>query len=77
MFSIKVVGKNDYYTVYEASAYSVNETQEKLRSVSFWTDGGGKEPGLIIVDGENTMVVYIMNANGKTIDVVNPLRQAG
>ena len=76
MFSIKVVGKDGYYTVYEAESYSVNETPEKLRSVCFWTKGSGQEPGLIVVDGEKAEVVYVVNTTGKTIDVINPLSQA-
>lgn len=69
MFSLKVVEK-DHYTVYEADAYNVGRTPGKLRSVVFWTRGGGQEPGRVVVDGDIVEVVYIMNTSGKTVDVV-------
>ena len=73
MFSIKVVGDGDHYTVYGCSAYNVGKTATNLRSISFWGKGSGDEPSIIIVDGPKTVVVYIMNEAGKTIDVIIPI----
>ena len=71
MFSIKVVGNDDRYTVHECVAYSVGQTEVGLRSIYFW--GKGTERNLIIVDGEKTVVAYVTNNTGHTIDVIRPL----
>lgn len=72
MFAIKVCDSDNNYTMYDADAYS-SSVLNGNRTIHFWQKGSGSEPGVIVVDGDKTNIVFVMNGAGETVDVVRPV----